>query len=160
VYPIGLDPAWGVSQNELNYVNSLKMKLSVIVGVVHMVAGVFVKASNTLFFHNFLELIFEFVPQIIFLVGFFGYMDFLIVYKWLKPWKLYDSEAPSIITTLINLPLKMGKTVTLSLTPGQLLRRTADVGVIRQHLPGPNSEHNIGGLCAVHPHHVAPQTHH
>jgi V-type H+-transporting ATPase subunit a len=50
VYPIGLDPAWGVSENYLNYMNSLKMKLSVIVGVIHMIVGVFVKASNTIYF--------------------------------------------------------------------------------------------------------------
>ena len=87
------------------------MKISVIIAVVHMTLGVFVKASNARFFNNKLEFIFEFIPQIIFLVALFGYMDFLIVYKWLTPWKLYDSEAPSIITTMINLPLKVGKTV-------------------------------------------------
>lgn len=38
----------------------------------------------------------------------FGYMDFLIIFKWLKPWQPYDSNAPSIITTMINMPLKMG----------------------------------------------------
>ena len=38
-------------------------------------------------------------------------MDFLIVYKWLKDWGYGNSHAPSIITTMINLPLQMGKTV-------------------------------------------------
>jgi V-type ATPase 116kDa subunit family len=41
----------------------------------------------------------------------FGYMDFLIVYKWLQNWGYYSTVAPSIITTMINLPLKLGKTV-------------------------------------------------
>lgn len=45
------------------------------------------------------------------MVSLFGYMDFLIIYKWLQPWKPYDSTAPSIITTMINIPLKFGKTV-------------------------------------------------
>lgn len=49
------------------------------------------------------------------MVVFFGYMDFLIIYKWLKNWKLYDAHAPSIITMMINLPLKVGKTVIFSL---------------------------------------------
>jgi V-type ATPase 116kDa subunit family len=40
----------------------------------------------------------------------FGYMDFLIVYKWLTYWP-DASVAPSIITTMINMPLKLGKTV-------------------------------------------------
>jgi V-type H+-transporting ATPase subunit a len=87
------------------------MKLSVILGVVHMLAGVFVKASNANYFNKKIDLIFEFIPQLIFLVSLFGYMDFLIIYKWLVPWKLYEPNAPSIITTMINLPLKVGKTV-------------------------------------------------
>lgn len=110
IYPFGVDPAWSISQNYLNYINSLKMKLSVIIAVVHMTLGVLVKAANALYFKRKLEFIFEFIPQLVFLVGLFGYMDFLIIYKWLKPWKLYDSHAPSIITTMINLPLKVGKT--------------------------------------------------
>jgi V-type H+-transporting ATPase subunit a len=33
VYPVGIDPAWHLGSNELAYLNSLKMKLSVILGV-------------------------------------------------------------------------------------------------------------------------------
>mmetsp|Transcript_7390 Transcript_7390/g.6650 ORF Transcript_7390/g.6650 Transcript_7390/m.6650 type:complete len:188 (+) Transcript_7390:541-1104(+) len=33
VYPIGIDPAWYLTPNELTFLNSLKMKVSVIVGV-------------------------------------------------------------------------------------------------------------------------------
>jgi hypothetical protein len=35
-------------------------------------------------------------------------MDFLIVYKWLNFWS--PADAPSVITTMINIPLKLGKT--------------------------------------------------
>jgi V-type H+-transporting ATPase subunit a len=52
VYPFGVDPAWGISSNYLNYINSLKMKISVIIAVIHMTLGVFVKASNARFFKN------------------------------------------------------------------------------------------------------------
>ena len=33
VYPVGIDPVWYLSKNELTYINSLKMKLAVIIGV-------------------------------------------------------------------------------------------------------------------------------
>lgn len=33
VYPIGIDPTWYLAHNELTYMNSLKMKMSVILGV-------------------------------------------------------------------------------------------------------------------------------
>lgn len=77
-----------------------------------MTFGIVLKAVNSIHFKKFLDLYFEFIPQIIFMVLLFGYMDFLIIFKWLKPWPEQDSwKAPSIITTLINLPLKLGKTV-------------------------------------------------
>ncbi len=33
VYPIGIDPKWYLSTNELTFFNSLKMKMAVIIGV-------------------------------------------------------------------------------------------------------------------------------
>ena len=111
MYPIGLDPVWAVAENNLNFVNSLKMKISVIIAVVHMTFGVFIKASNAIYFGRYIELFFEFIPQLAFMTVLFAYMDFLIVYKWLVPWTPATiPQAPSIITTMINLPLKMGHT--------------------------------------------------
>lgn len=34
VYPLGLDPKWYIAKNELSFMNSLKMKVAVIVGVI------------------------------------------------------------------------------------------------------------------------------
>lgn len=111
VYPLGLDPVWSRASNQLNFVNSLKMKLSVLIGVSHMLLGIFLKGANALRFGQWLDLFFEFVPQVVFMVVMFGYMDFLIVFKWLKPWTPESAEfAPSIITTMINIPLKLGHT--------------------------------------------------
>ena len=39
VYPIGLDPKWYIASNELNFFNSLKMKMAVIIGVIQMSFG-------------------------------------------------------------------------------------------------------------------------
>lgn len=33
IYPVGADPSWYLGKNELTYMNSLKMKISVILGV-------------------------------------------------------------------------------------------------------------------------------
>lgn len=46
VYPVGVDPNWYIGKNELTYMNSLKMKLSVIFGVSQMALGVLMKAFN------------------------------------------------------------------------------------------------------------------
>ena len=86
VYPFGLDPAWSVSENYLNYTNSLKMKIAVIIAVVHMTLGVFVKATNSLYYKRYMEFVFEFIPQLIFMTLLFAYMDFLIIFKWNENW--------------------------------------------------------------------------
>ena len=40
-----------------------------------------------------------------------SYMDCLIFYKWGFPWGEETYKAPSIINTMINIPLKLGSTV-------------------------------------------------
>lgn len=62
VYPFGIDPSWYLGKNELQFANSLKMKLSVILGVLQMALGVCMKAFNATYFNNKLDLICEFVP--------------------------------------------------------------------------------------------------
>merc|ERR1719181_1054716 len=48
-YPFGLDPAWHGASNELSYLNSMKMKISVIIGVSQMIVGPFLRFSNALY---------------------------------------------------------------------------------------------------------------
>lgn len=47
---MGQDPVWGQAENKLAFVNSIKMKMSVIFGVLHMTFGVLCKATNTIYF--------------------------------------------------------------------------------------------------------------
>jgi V-type H+-transporting ATPase subunit a len=108
VYPIGIDPTWYLAGNELTFMNSLKMKLSVILGVMQMSLGIFMKALNAVYFRNHLDFIFEFIPQIILLMVLFGYMDWLIIAKWLSDFTHVESRAPSIISTMIGVFLNFG----------------------------------------------------
>jgi V-type H+-transporting ATPase subunit a len=107
VYPFGIDHGWYLAKNELTYFNSLKMKLSVIFGVSQMSLGIFMKATNALYFKEKLDFYFEFIPQILLLWSIFGYMITLIIVKWLT---LYQdtSIAPSIIGYMIEMFLNFG----------------------------------------------------
>ena len=70
------------------------------------------KAFNSVYFRQPIDFIFEFLPQIILLWALFGYMDFLILNKWLTDWsepQNNSANAPSIITTMINMFLNGGK---------------------------------------------------
>lgn len=49
MYPFGLDPAWSISENALAMSNAIKMKMSVIFGVLHMSFGVFIKGMNLVY---------------------------------------------------------------------------------------------------------------
>ena len=62
VYPFGLDPIWGIAGNSLAFTNSLKMKLAVIIGIVHMSLGLLAKALNAIFFSSPIDFFLEFTP--------------------------------------------------------------------------------------------------
>jgi len=97
VMSTGTDITWYLSTNELAYVNSMKMKIAVIIGVAHMTLGIVLKGLNALYFNKKLDFMFEFVPQLVILVAMFGYMDVLIIMKWLTDWTGKTERAPSII---------------------------------------------------------------
>merc|ERR1712137_250980 len=85
-YTFGADPLWKGANNELDYYNSLKMKMSVIMGVVHMVVGICISSLNQIYFGQYLSIFYEFFPQMVFMLAIFGFMDALIVFKWLNDW--------------------------------------------------------------------------
>ena len=58
----GLDPVWYLASNELAYVNSMKMKIAVILGVAHMTLGILLKGLNLVYFSRKIDFFFEFIP--------------------------------------------------------------------------------------------------
>jgi len=86
IYPVGMDPAWHVSSNELLFFNSFKMKLSVVLGIIQMFGGTCLKGANALYFGEKLDFFFEFLPMVAFAGSLFIYMIVLIVMKWSINW--------------------------------------------------------------------------
>lgn len=81
-YPFGVDPMWHGSRTELPFLNSLKMKMSILLGVAQMNLGIMLSYFNAKFFENKLNVWYQFVPQLIFLNSLFGYLSLLIIVKW------------------------------------------------------------------------------
>ncbi|PHT46685.1 V-type proton ATPase subunit a1 [Capsicum baccatum] len=81
-YPFGVDPSWRGSRSELPFLNSLKMKMSILLGVAQMNLGIIISYFNARFFSSSLDIKYQFIPQIIFLNSLFGYLSLLIVVKW------------------------------------------------------------------------------
>lgn len=69
VYPFGIDPEWHLSENDLLFFNSLKMKLSVVLGITQMSFGLILKTSNAIHFRNNIDLFCECIPQLVFMIG-------------------------------------------------------------------------------------------
>lgn len=101
-YPFGIDPAWKGATNELLMMNSVKMKLSVLIAVVQMGVGVLLKGLNAIHFHDKLDFFFEFIPQFVFLMTLIGYMNFMVVYKWVTP---LTQNKPNLISAIINMAM-------------------------------------------------------
>lgn len=118
VYPFGTDPAWYLSPNMLTFVNSIKMRMAVIIGVAHMCMGISVKGLNAIFNGQYLVLFFEVCTGLVILLGLFGWMDFLIIYKWaFYPLNVFSTNPkliglvrndPAVITVMINNFLQVG----------------------------------------------------
>ncbi|XP_062081978.1 V-type proton ATPase subunit a1 isoform X2 [Humulus lupulus] len=81
-YPFGVDPSWRGSRTELPFLNSLKMKMSILLGVSQMNLGIIISYFNAHFFSSSIDIRYQFVPQLIFLNSLFGYLSLLIIIKW------------------------------------------------------------------------------
>jgi len=117
--PYGVDGIWRGAPNELSFYNSLKMKMSILFGVSQMVLGITLSLFNALHFKRWYDAAFEFAPQMVFMLGLFGYMCFLIVVKWFTDWSGRTGIAPYLLTTMINIFLAPMSPLDFSLFPGQ-----------------------------------------
>uniref|UniRef100_A0A8B9HQD3 V-type proton ATPase subunit a n=1 Tax=Astyanax mexicanus TaxID=7994 RepID=A0A8B9HQD3_ASTMX len=102
-YMLGIDPVWNIASNKLSFLNSYKMKMSVILGVSHMLFGTTLSLVNYIHFRNFQNILLRFIPELVFMLSLFGYLIFLIVFKWCV--QLRSETAPSILLMFINMML-------------------------------------------------------
>jgi V-type H+-transporting ATPase subunit a len=77
-YLFGADPVWGVTSNRLGMSNGVKMKVSVIFGVLHMMIGILHKYTNVIYLKHWAHLITECIGGTIILLSLFGWMDLIV----------------------------------------------------------------------------------
>lgn len=110
-YPIGVDPIWDISgEDSINMFNSLKMKLAIILGLSQMMFGLALAAVNCFKRNRRADFYFVVLPQIIFMTCMFGYLVFLIFFKWLnfgghKALPYNSGCAPSVLIIFIDMML-------------------------------------------------------
>ncbi|CAH0578068.1 unnamed protein product [Chrysodeixis includens] len=96
-YPWGKDPVWALAKNKIMYENSTKMKLSIIVGVIHMIFGIILSFFNYRYFKNTYSIFLQFFPELIFLTLLFFWLVILIYLKWF--WYSAKSDDPDLGTS-------------------------------------------------------------
>merc|ERR1719445_1176329 len=109
-YPFGVDPVWQGASNKIGFLNTYKMKISLIFGIIHMSFGVMLSLWNKISKRQFAHIFLEFLPQLIFLLFIFGYLVLMIFIKWIyyganKDGAFSEHCAPNLLITFINMML-------------------------------------------------------
>ncbi|KAF9265831.1 V0/A0 complex, 116-kDa subunit of ATPase [Marasmius fiardii PR-910] len=108
VYPFGLDHGWYGADNRLVFLNSYKMKMSIVLGVIHMTFALCLQVPNHFKFKRRLDIYTNFIPQMVFLQSIFGYLVLCILYKWSIDWTKSSTAPPSLLNMLISMFLSPG----------------------------------------------------
>ncbi|XP_008169359.2 V-type proton ATPase 116 kDa subunit a 4 isoform X1 [Chrysemys picta bellii] len=102
-YPFGIDPIWNIASNKLTFLNSYKMKMSVVMGITQMVFGVTLSLFNHIYFKKTINIVLQFIPEMIFILCLFGYLVFMVIFKWCHFDVHVSQKAPSILIHFINM---------------------------------------------------------
>jgi len=108
-YAFGSDPIWHGTLTDIQFFNSMKMKLSIVFGVLHMSYGIVISLFNAIHFKSRLDVLYDFIPQIIFFLSIFGYLALLIVVKWATNWTAQGKQPADLFHTLIYMFLSPGE---------------------------------------------------
>uniref|UniRef100_A0A8C6PW02 V-type proton ATPase subunit a n=1 Tax=Nothobranchius furzeri TaxID=105023 RepID=A0A8C6PW02_NOTFU len=120
-YPFGIDPVWSLATNKLTFLNSYKMKMSVIIGIIHMTFGVCLSFFNYWHFGQISSVFLVLIPELLFMLCLFGYLVFMVVFKWIVYTPARSREAPSILIHFIDMFLFMTNADNPQLYEGQLV---------------------------------------